>query len=132
MMMAIHARRMFGIGTIVVALYAAAPADAHVAAERYIPLGQSPGVSHKLTVVGKIEVVDPERRSITIAAPSGPIVVEIRDETQIWLDRTKIRQTNLNGNFADLLVSRTVEVKFVDRDRMQFADWIKIEALPLR
>ena len=132
MIAAIQARRMLGMWTILVALCSAVPAEAQYATERYIPLGQSPGVSFKLTVVGKIKAVDPARKSVTVATPSGPLIIEIREKSRIWLDRTKLKQTNLKGGFADLKAGSTIEVKFVDRNRNKFADWVKVELLPLR
>ena len=132
MIAAIQARRLLGIGTILVVLSSAVPADAQNATERYIPIGQSPGVSHVLTAIGKIEAVDPARNSINVATPSGTLVIGIRKECKIWLDRTKLEQTNLEGGFADLKLGSTIEVKFLDPARKRIADWVKIEALPLR
>ncbi|MDA1326660.1 MAG: hypothetical protein O3C34_18210 [Proteobacteria bacterium] len=128
MIAAIALRRILGIGTMLVTLYAAMPAAAHRATERYIPLGQSPGVSHTFTVVGKIEAVDQGRRTVTVATPSGRLVVQIRKETNIWVDRTKQKQTSLDGAFIDLKSGRTIEVKFIDPDRKQVVDWVKVEA----
>lgn len=132
MILPILARRMLGIAVVIIAAHSAAPVHAQSATERYIPLGQSPGVSYKFTVVGKIEAVDPQRKSITVAGPSGTIVVDIEDKTYIWLDRTKIKQTNLHGGFGDLVPGRIVEVKFRDHDRKRHADWVKVETAPLR
>lgn len=47
------------------------PAHAQEATERYIPLGQSPGVSGKLTSIGEIAEVDPRARTLTIAEPAA-------------------------------------------------------------
>ncbi len=132
MIVAIQARRMLGIGIILVALYSAVPAEAQNATERYIPIGQSPGVSHNFTEVGKIVAVDPQRKSVTVVTPSGTLVIGIRKESRIWVDRTKSKQTNLVGGFADLKSGSTIEVKFVDSKQKRFADWVKIEALPSR
>jgi hypothetical protein len=121
-------RQLLGVAAVMVAVGGAGPARAHMATERYIPIGQSPGVSHKLTVIGKIEAVDPQRKSITLAGPSGLIVVGVEDKTRIWLDRTKMRRTNLDGGFDDLVPGRVVEVKFRDQDRKRSADWVKVEA----
>lgn len=127
MITAIALRRILGIGTMLVTLFAIMPAAAHRATERFIPLGQSPGVSHNFTVVGKIEAVDANRRSVTIATPSGKLVVEIRKDTSIWVDRTKQKLTSLDGAFVDLKSGRTIEVKFIDPDRKQVAEWVKVE-----
>ena len=93
---------LMGAAVMFAALFAASMAHGHPATERYIPLGQSPGVSYKQTTVGVVEAVDPAARTITLAAPSGPIVVPLTDMTRIWLDRSKLRQASLNGTFTDL------------------------------
>ena len=67
-----------------------------------------------------------------MATQSGKLVIGIRADSKIWLDRSKLKQTNLVGGFADLKSGSTIEVKFVDSKQKRFADWVKIEALPLR
>jgi hypothetical protein len=47
-------------------------------------------------------------------------------DTDIWLDRSEQRQTALVGGPADLVIGRTVEVKFADPQRRELADWIKV------
>lgn len=103
------------------------PSQAQQATERYVPLGQSPGVSQKITVIGTIDAVDAAARTIIVAGPVGSNSVRVGKQTKIWLDRSKIKQVNMVGAFADLVAGRTVEVKFVDSDRRQLADWIKVE-----
>jgi len=95
--------------------------------ERYIPIGQSPGVSQKLTSIGEIADVDQLKRTVTLLGPAGQQTVSITDSTRIWLDRTKIKQTNLTGTFADLQKGRRVEVKYQDAQTRQVADWVKVE-----
>ena len=119
---------LMGAAVMFAALFAASMAHGHPAAERYIPLGQSPGVSYKQTTVAVVEAVDPAARTITLSAPSGPIVVQLTDATRIWLDRSKVRQTSLNGTFADLATGATVEVKFTGPDDARAAEWIKVES----
>lgn len=97
------------------------------ATERYIPLGQSPGVSQKVTSIGEIADVDEPKRTVTILEPSGRRTVSITDSTRIWLDRTRIKQTNLTGTFADLQKGRRIEVKYRDAQTRQVADWVKVE-----
>ena len=124
----ISSSRLFGIALVIAALGASTPAFGHPATERFIPIGQSPGVSNKLTVVGTVQRVDPAARSITVVGSSGAVTVRIQDKTRIWLDRTKLKKTNLDASFADLALGRTVEVRFVDPGRKQIADWVKVEA----
>ena len=99
------------------------------AAEMFIPTGQSPGLSGKVTVMGKIEAINPQERSITIAGPSATLSARVTDRTQIWLDRSKLRQTNQAGTFADLRVGRTVEVKYEGAQHRGEgpAEWIKVQ-----
>lgn len=95
--------------------------------ERYIPLGQSPGVSQKYTSIGEIAHVDPAARTVTITEQTGQRTLKITDKTRIWLDRTKLKQANLTGGFTDLQKGRRVEVKYEDPEQRQIADWVKVE-----
>jgi hypothetical protein len=116
-----------GIGVAVALLGAISHAHGQKETERFIPIGQSPGVSLKQTSIGEITSVDSGARTVTIAEQAGPRTVMITDKTRIWLDRTKIKQTNLTGNFADLQKGRRIEVKYEDPARREVADWIKVE-----
>ena len=113
---------------LAVALFAAISyAHGQKEAERFIPIGQSPGVSQKYSSIGEIAAVDPAARTVTIAEPSGRRTVRITDKTRIWLDRTKLKQTNVTGSFADLQKGRRVEVKYEDPTSRQIAEWVKVE-----
>lgn len=116
-----------GVGLLVAVLGATSFAHGQKATERYIPLGQSPGVSQKVTSIGEIAGVDRPKRTMTIVEPAGRRTVRITDKTRIWLDRTKLKQPNLTGTFADLQTGRRVEVKFEDSERRQAADWVKVD-----
>lgn len=95
--------------------------------ERFIPLGQSPGLSGKSTIIGKIEKTDPTRRAVVIAGANQNYTVTLTERTRIWLDRSKLKMTALTGSYADLQVGRRIEVKYEDLDRKQVAEWIKVE-----
>lgn len=116
-----------GIGLAVALFAAISYAHGQKEAERFIPIGQSPGVSQKYSSIGEIAAVDPAAQSITIAEPSGRRIVRITDKTRIWLDRSKLKQTNLTGSFADLQKGRRVEVKYEDPTSRQIAEWVKVE-----
>lgn len=116
-----------GIGVAVALLGAISHAHAQKETERYIPLGQSPGVSQKYTWIGEIADVDQQKQMVTIVEPAGRRMVKITVKTRIWLDRTKLKQANLTGSFADLQKGRRVEVKFEDPERREAADWVKVE-----
>ena len=66
-------------------------------------------------------------RTVTVTDPAGPRTVRVTDQTRIWLDRSKLKQTNQTGSFADLQKGRRVEVRYQDAATRQVADWIKVE-----
>jgi hypothetical protein len=112
---------------LVIALLAgASAADAQRATERFIPLGQSPGVSGNLSVIGTIVAVDVEQRRIHLAGPTGPGSVTLRDTTPIWIDRHELGLGATAGSFEDCQKGRSAEVKYADPDTRQFAEWIKL------
>jgi hypothetical protein len=95
--------------------------------ERYIPLGQSPGVSGKSTWIGTIEATDPKARTITVAAADRRYRAAVTGRTRIWLDRSRLKQTTLGGSYGDLRLGRRVEVKYEGAERAGIAEWIKVE-----
>ena len=113
-------------GAIVALVCGISFAYAQKATERFIPIGQSPGLSGKYTYVGKIQAVDSARRTIKVAQP-GSRTVRITNETRIWLDRSKLKQPNETGAFADLRQGRTVEIKYKYPTRKHAAEWVKVE-----
>lgn len=116
-----------GLGMALAALCASSHAHGQKATEQYIPIGQSPGVSQKYSSIGEVAAVNPAAQTVTIADSAGPRTVRITDKTRIWLDRTKLKQTNVPGRFADLQPGRRVEVKYADPERRDVAEWVKIE-----
>jgi len=116
-----------GTGVVIAAFCAISLAHGQKETERFIPIGQSPGVSQKVTSIGEIAEVDESMRTVTIVEPAGRRTVKITEKTRIWLDRTKLKQPNLPGSFADLRKGRRVEVKYQDPERRLAADWVKVE-----
>jgi len=106
------------------ALGSAFEAVAQEATEMYIPIGQSPGVSNKTSVVGTIQALNAAARTLTVTGPSGPQTFTITDKTRIWLDKSAQKQANQHGSPADLQQGRRVEVKPQPAGR---ADWIKVQ-----
>ncbi len=99
------------------------------AAERYIPIGKSPGLSGKYTYMGRIGTVDAKGRTVGGKAWSATVT----ERTRIWVDRSKLGRSNTTGAFADLKAGAVVEVKYVGRERGKSsgpADWIKVEIAP--
>ncbi|MGH7273549.1 MAG: hypothetical protein ACREIQ_03705 [Nitrospiria bacterium] len=97
------------------------------ATEMYIPLGQSPGLSGKYTLIGVIEKFNVQEQTISVVGPSGTRTVKITNRTKIWLDRSKLKLTNLKGSSTDLKIGRRVEVMYEDYDRKEFAEWVKVQ-----
>ena len=116
-----------GLGAVIALLSSTAFAHGQKATEQFIPVGQSPGMSGKLTSIGEVAGVDARAKTVTIVEPAGKRTVKITDKTRIWLDRSKLKQTNVAGSFADLQKGRRVEVKYEDPAQRAIADWVKVE-----
>lgn len=121
-------RAILGASAFVVALLCGSSyAHGQKATERYIPIGQSPGISGKYSSIGALSNVDARTRLITIADAAGPKTVKITDTTRIWLDRSKMKQSSLTGKFSDLVKGRRVEVKYQHPGDAKIAEWVKVE-----
>ena len=95
--------------------------------ERFIPLGQSPGISGKDTTIGKIQAVNGQSRTLVIANESGTYTVTITDRTKIWLDRSKSKLSTIRVSMTDLKPGNLAEVKYEDENK-HIAEWIKVQA----
>lgn len=111
----------------VVALLALPPAYAQKATEQFIPIGQSPGISGKLTWIGEIVATDTRAGTLTLREAAGPVTVRLTDKTRIFLDRSKLKQSNQAGSFADLQKGRVAEVRYEGPAEAPTADWVKVE-----
>jgi hypothetical protein len=111
----------------VLALAAVTQAHGQRATEQFVPIGQSPGVSGIQTVIGEILQVDARAQSITVADSAARRTVRLSPLTRIWLDRSRLKQANVAGGFGDLRPGRRVEVRYVDAERREVADWVKVE-----
>jgi hypothetical protein len=116
-----------GVVLLVVLLGNGSLAHGQRATERFIPLGRSPGVSGRLTTIGTLVAVDPERRRIRVAGPGGPVDVTLQDSMQIWIDRHELGLPTLTGSLQDLREGITLEVKYADPDTRQVAEWVKLK-----
>ena len=120
-----------GVIAISALLWVGSPAPAaHEMTERYIPVGQSPGLSGKYTVTGKVQTIDARSQTVAIAGTTATWSAKITERTKIWLDRSKLRLTNLKGAFSDLRPGLTVEVKPEGHRRgisSGPAEWIKVQ-----
>ena len=119
--------RYLGLAAVVVALGGGLAAHGQEATEMYIPIGQSPGVSGKTSLIGTLESVDPGRRMVTVSGLSGARTVGLTDRTFIWLDRSLQKQPNRSGAMADLQQGRRVEIKLRKGEPKSVAEWIKVQ-----
>jgi hypothetical protein len=79
--------------------------------ELYIPLGQSPGVSGKLSVQGTLVAAHPAVYTVDVqTCHPAPIRITVSRHTAIYVDRSHKRQSNLIGTWRDLKPGRAVEV----------------------
>ncbi len=96
--------------------------------EIFIPIGQSPGVSHKSSLIGTIQSADAPSQTVVVAGDTATWTVTVTDRTKIYLDRSKLRLTSQVGTFGDLVQGRLVEVKWdAAGARGGNADWIKVQ-----
>lgn len=111
-------------------LFFTGTAHAQKATEIYIPIGKSPGLSGKTTVIGTIDSVLAQERTMTIRGQGRTWTVKIEACTDIWIDRSRILRTNLYGTAADCRPGRLVEIKFQDNRPRDGAtcEWIKVQA----
>lgn len=115
------------VGLVIVALCTASPAIAQKSTEQFIPIGMSPGVSQKYTSLGVIDTLSMQERAVTVRETGARRTIRITDKTSIWLDRSKLKLPNLRGRLADLQKGRRIEVKYLDPDSRQVAEWVKVE-----
>ncbi len=115
------------LAIVVVALGGALKAFGQEATEMFIPIGQSPGVSNKSSLLGTVESVDAGKRTLSVSGPAGTQKIELTDRTLIWIDRSLQKQRNQAGTLADLQRGRKVEIKLGEGAAKAIAKWIKVQ-----
>ncbi len=120
--------KRLSITLLLLLLVSATLVQAQRSTERYIPLGQSPGLSGKVTLIGLVATVDSAGSSLALQTPTGPRRFQLDDKTRLWLDQSAAKQPTLVATMADLRVGRRVEIKFGDGNNSGLAEWIKIDA----
>jgi hypothetical protein len=101
--------------------------NAEKSTELFIPIGQSPGLSGKYTVMGKVEQVNSQNQTLKMSGASGSYTVKMTPRTFIYLDRSKAQLSNVYGTLADCNAGDLVEVKFEDNSRSKPIEWIKVQ-----
>ena len=95
--------------------------------EKYIPVGAYPELAGKYTIVGKIVSVEEQMGAFTMRRDSSIQRFEVTDTTKIWLDKSMLKETNVDGKFSDLRTGLVVEVGVVGPGRMHIAKWVKVQ-----
>ena len=116
------------IGIIFILFWSTADANAQDATEIFIPIGQSPGLSGKYTVIGKIDSTRNQDQTITVTDSTESHTFKVTERTKIWLDRSRLKLTNQKGVFEDLQMGLLVEVKYEGEEHKDAAEWIKVQA----
>jgi len=101
-------------------------ASGQEATERFIPIGQSPGLSGIHTMIGEIRNVDAQKQTLTVAAEGRTYDVVVTEHTRIWIDRSPLKLPALTGDFDDCNRGLKVEVK-LEEEGQRAADWIKVQ-----
>ena len=110
------------IVSAILGLLTAMHALSHPATERYIPIGDSPGVSKVKSYIGAIRSVATTASGLSISVEDTSRRIEVTEYTKIYLDRGP-GKTNLSGNEEDCKVGRLIEAYLHDDGK---AYWIKI------
>lgn len=109
-------------------LLGVAEISAQMATERFIPIGESPGLSTSQTDIGLIRSFDAASGTLSLESGTGVRPVRITDSTRIWVDRSAAKLSNLDGDTSDLAAGRRAEVSYADPGNRQLANWVKVEA----
>lgn len=121
--------KLYFIILIVVACFLdASSAYGQKATEIFIPIGKSPGVSGKHSIMGKIDSVNYQAYTLIVSDSSETYTVKVMEDTPIWLDKSALKLTNVNGDIEDCQVGGFVEVKYKgpEKSKGMQAEWIKV------
>ena len=111
----------------IIFLGAAGGVWAQKSTELYIPLGRSPGLSDSYNLIGNVEAVDNQNRSLIVIGSTGRFTVYTTEDTLYFLDKSRLQQPNRYGIFSDVKPSMKVEVRFEAGKRHRPAEWIKLQ-----
>jgi hypothetical protein len=118
------------VAALCLLLLSAPEAGAQKATEIFIPCGKSPGLSGIHTVHGTIDNVTAQSRQLSMTDSSQTYSITVSQGAKIWLDRSKLKITNITGDFSQLKKDLLAEVKFIDNDRQKGVEWIKVQLKP--
>jgi hypothetical protein len=111
------------------AILAAESIYAHEMTEKYIPVGAYQSLRSAKTHLGTITSVNETDRTLTLRTDTGEQTYKVTENTKIWLDRSQLKETNLDGTLADCKPGMTAEVHAGEAGTQQ-AYWIKVQIAP--
>lgn len=114
------------IAGLAVVAAAAQPALAQKSSERFIPIGQSPGLSGSVTLLGSVRAMDVASGQLTIALDGGGHqTIQVNPQTRLWLDRSEARAPSTTCEKSDLRPGVRVEA-MPDKSTPGLAEWVKV------
>jgi hypothetical protein len=119
--------RIKGIALTAVLCWACYEMQAQKATEIYIPLGKSPGVSGKFSLIGKVESVNAKDSTISIRQQGGVKTGRITANTIIYLDKSNLKRPNTKGSLTDIKQGVLVELKYQDNHSGGLIEWLKVQ-----
>jgi len=111
----------------IISLWFLTLAYAEKTTELYLPIGKSPGLSAKYSLIGTIAEVNSQDHTLTVTGASGTYSVNTTEYTLIFLDKSRLRQPNRYGAFSDFKTGMLIEVRFEADKRHRPAEWIKLQ-----
>jgi hypothetical protein len=101
---------------------------AQTTTEIFIPIGQSPGVSGKYSITGKIESVNLKDSTVTILQDAGgKITLKVTPGCAIYIDKSKLKMRNKKGYCIDMKPGMKAEAKYKDNKPGNKMEWIKVQ-----
>jgi hypothetical protein len=108
--------------------WASSQVCAQTMTEIYIPIGQSPGVSGKYSIVGKIEAVNLKDSTATIMDGAGTkTIIKMTAGCAVYLDKSKLKLRNKKGYFIDIKPGMAAEAKYKDNKPGNKIEWLKVQ-----
>lgn len=95
--------------------------------ERHIPVGAYPSLKGEYLTAGTIVAVDDEAAMLTLRSDGSERSFRLTEGTKIWLDRSRLGQTTLDGELSDLNTGLNAEVRSLGPERPDVAYWIKVQ-----
>lgn len=93
--------------------------------ELYIPIGKSPGLSGKYTVLGEVENINLQDSTLTIMVEGTSQIIAIKGQPKFMLDYSGAKLPNKIGSLADIKKGVIVEVKYRHNKPGDSIEWIK-------